>query len=123
MSLRSTANQMSLASIPRSDDQIRRLFHELHSMLRDEGKNPIEAVSILATAIVRPESIFTSMLSERSQSELSRMISGASSGDISIAFQQFISRESRNGLGQYLTPLPVADFLADLLSVHRPGSV
>jgi type I restriction enzyme M protein len=104
-------------------EALRRRFHSLHSTLRDAGLNPLEAVSLLASAIAPNGNAPDSRLTPEIQTALEDTARGATAGDLSVGFQQYIASEARNGLGQYLTPLPVADLIANLVSQSRPRSV
>jgi enamine deaminase RidA (YjgF/YER057c/UK114 family) len=67
---------------------------------------------------------FESEISDVLTNELQNLDEGTSqSGDradlVAIVFQEIFAAEARNGLGQYLTPLPVADMMAKIVSAAR----
>ena len=84
---------------------IRRRFHEYHSRMRNEGLGPVEAVTLLADQLVAAI-----------ESGEIKVEEGSSTADwLSLAFQEFIADDSRATFGQYLTPMPVAQHLTELL--------
>src|SRR5690242_11335194 len=88
---------------------VRRELDALHDEYRNAGINPVESLTALACRI-----------RERSetQSQESRdpdLLAEHPTGDLlSLIYQEFLASEARNGLGQYLTPLPVAQFVAQV---------
>ncbi len=104
-------------------DVLRRRFQALHSSLRDSGHNPLEAVTLLADTLAPNGHPRDGRLSSELDEALRLVASDSTAGSVSVAFQQFIASEARNGLGQYLTPLPVAELIADITSEAHPGSI
>ncbi len=104
-------------------DVLRRRFQALHSSLRDSGHNPLEAVSLLADTLAPNGHPRDARLSLELDEALRLVASDSTAGSVSVAFQQFIVSEARNGLGQYLTPLPVAELIADVTADAKPGSI
>ena len=104
-------------------DVLRRRFQALHSSLRDSGHNPLEAVSLLADTLAPNGHLRDARLSSELDEALRLAAGDSTAGSVSIAFQQFIASEARNGLGQYLTPLPVAELIADITADAKPGSI
>ena len=104
-------------------DVLRRRFQALHSSLRDSGHNPLEAVSLLADTLAPNGHPRDARLSLELDEALRLVASDSTAGSVSVAFQQFIASEARNGLGQYLTPLPVAELIADVTADLKPGSI
>lgn len=84
----------------------RRRLAMLHDELRGGGLNPIEALSWLADRLAT--------LPELLQLDPTADV-------VSMVYQEFLVAEARNGLGQYLTPLPVADLLAQVLVAAQPS--
>ena len=100
-------------------DFVRRRLSQLHDSLRNEGHNPVEAVALLASVLQGQGEMSGDRLAASHQLLHSLMQDVDANGSLlSIAFQEFLIAESRNGLGQYLTPLPVADFVADVLPIN-----
>lgn len=95
---------------------VRRQLSRLHDALRAEGHNPLEAAHLLAAALSNPAEIRSDLrevcIDLRSQAADSELLA--------IGFQEFITSEARNGLGQYLTPPHVCDFMAELLARDHP---
>lgn len=104
-------------------DLYRRRFQALHSALRDEGHNPVEAMSLLAAAVGKDGHIDDGRLAPNLQMSLSGLATDTDSAAVSVAFQQFMTSEARNGLGQYLTPAPVAELIAAVVAMTEPSSV
>jgi type I restriction enzyme M protein len=102
---------------------LRRRFHTLHSSLRDEGHNPLEAVSLLAETLAPNGHKSDARLSGAVMAALEAVASESTAGSLSVAFQQFMVSEARNGLGQYLTPPPVAEFIASFAVEGKPATV
>ncbi len=103
-------------------EALRRQFHSLHSSLRDEGHNPLEAVSLLANALAPNGHAPETSPSLDLRAALVRL-GGPTSAGVSVAFQQFMVSEARNGLGQYLTPLPVAELIGTVVAREKPRTV
>jgi len=102
---------------------VRRRFGRIHDELRNAGKNPIEAVELIANLFVATGDERERLLQElspRASHEAALVIQEASAaaGNGAIAFQELLVSESRNGLGQYLTPLPVAQLIAQVVTPH-----
>jgi len=81
--------------------QRRRRLKEIHDQLRDRGLNPLEAVPLAIQEVVDGNNRLRPEFADTPRSEL-----------ISDLVQEFLISDARFGLGQYLTPYPVADFLA-----------
>jgi SAM-dependent methyltransferase len=96
----------------------RRRLGAVHDELRNAGLNPIEALTEVAATLTGrlkvegnsrlPASAIGRLLVLRDV-----VVDGALLANL---YQEFLLSEARNGLGQYLTPLPVADFVADVAS-------
>jgi len=99
-------SQAQLAAVSRGDTAtLRRQLSALHSDLRAQGCNPLQAVRELASLLAGDSPL---------------------AGDVSslawAAFQEFLSTDLRSAFGQYLTPPAVARHAADLLGDLRPGA-
>lgn len=102
-----------------SEHEHRRAFAKLHSELRNQGLNPIEALSVVAKAVAgEPDNAYVDF-------ESLKFLTALSPDSIAAAFQTFLSDDLRNAFGQYLTPKPVADHVAQLVSksIKRGGKV
>lgn len=84
----------------------RRHLTRIHNDLRSQGLNPIEALDELALR-----------LSEVATHDGLPGIEDSPADLISLVYQEILAPGARNGLGQYLTPLPVADMMAHVVSV------
>lgn len=109
--------------VPLDVEHLRRNFQSLHSSLRDEGHNPLDAMSLLAEALAPNGRQPDPRLSAEAQAMLAAVAPETTAGSLSVAFQQFMVSEARNGLGQYLTPPPVADFIAAFAAEDKPSIV
>lgn len=102
---------------------LRKRISLLHASLRNEGHNPLEAVALVASTLESGEgrATATAGLATGSRYHLDALLSDIEldGSVLSIAFQEFLMAEARNGLGQYLTPLPVADFIARAIASHE----
>ena len=95
--------------------EIRRKLKHLHDELRNRGMNPLEALAEL----------------RRRLPDLAKPIidgpvpfDGDTADLVAIVYQEVLAAEARNGLGQYLTPLPVAELLATVLAeLAKPSRV
>ena len=99
-------SQAQLAAVSRGDTAtLRRQLSALHSDLRAQGCNPLQAVRELASLLAGDSPL---------------------AGDVPslawAAFQEFLSTDLRSAFGQYLTPPAVARHAADLLGSLRPGA-
>ena len=85
----------------------RRRLKRIHNDLRNRGLNPVEALAELRDR-----------LEEMTQDDddLTLGLDGDAADLVAIVYQEVLAAEARNGLGQYLTPLPVADLLASVVS-------
>lgn len=90
---------------------VRRRLAALHSDLRNEGKNPLEALRELADRL------------SAETRDLDLFSSRAPSTYTALAFQEFISDDSRSVFGQYLTPKVVADHVAALVSPNAKSGL
>ena len=101
--------------------QARGLMRTIHNQLRDRGLTPLEAAVTTANALA---------------GDVDPRINGALAGALEAAvptlhdggplltllYQEFLVPEARSGLGQYLTPLPVADLVADIVAENGPSA-
>ncbi len=88
----------------------RRRLAAMHRDFRNAGLNPVEAISELSRRIASWEGGALDYQSELLPASLSP-------GDLlALVYQEFLVSEARNGLGQYLTPLPVAEMIAQICS-------
>ena len=93
--------------------ELRLALRRIHNDLRNRGMNPLEAVQAVG-AMARDGD-----LAQHIEPEL-----WSSDSDVLAAlFQEFVASEARNGLGQYLTPLPVADLVAHVVAEASDGGV
>lgn len=83
----------------------RRRLTRIHNDLRNRGLNPIEALDELGCR-----------LSEIAIHEGLPGIEDSPADLVSLVYQEILAPGARNGLGQYLTPLPVADMMAHVVS-------
>lgn len=92
----------------------RRSLQRLHDALRDEGFDPVGAVRVVARLLTHDQEAL-GLASERVRTlakDAARRT--GPSGAIWLAFQQFLSAQARYGLGQYLTPPPVAELMREV---------
>ena len=87
--------------------EVRKRVTQLHDELRGEGLNPIEALALLG---VRLEELKDLMGLIEHPADL-----------VSSIYQEILTPEARNGLGQYLTPLPVATMMATVANKLSAG--
>lgn len=102
-----------------SEHELRKAFAKLHSELRNLGLNPIEALSVVAKAVAgEPDNAYVDL-------ESLKFLTSLNADSIASAFQTFLSDDLRNAFGQYLTPKPVADHVAQLVakSIKEGGKV
>ena len=85
----------------------RRRLKRIHNDLRNRGLNPVEALTELGDRLQE--------LTEESD-DLTLGLDGDAADLVAIVYQEVLAAEARNGLGQYLTPLAVADLLASVVS-------
>lgn len=96
--------------IDASEFELRKEFGRLHSRLRDLGLNPIEALSVVSSAISgEPDNTYIDM-------ESMEFLSNVSPMSVAAAFQTFLTDDLRTAFGQYLTPQPVAEHVASLVA-------
>ena len=104
---------------------LRRRFHILHSALRNEGYHPLEASVLISSALERHKlgTGNPSSLPDKMKGKIEAFLLGleTNGAELSVAFQEFLESQSRNGLGQYLTPLPVADMIAAVVARECVG--
>ena len=101
--------------------QLRRTLVALHNELRNDGFTPMEAAHAAARSLAGDP---CPSFSESAQDHL-RSATGAATNPASLLallYQEFLVAEARSGLGQYLTPLPVADLIANVLHDRIPTS-
>lgn len=94
---------------------IQNLLSTLHNELRDRGFAPLEAAELVAYGLVGevdPRLYDTSLDQLRSLAERSNDRGSL----LTLLYQEFLVAEARSGLGQYLTPIPVADLIAKVLA-------
>jgi hypothetical protein len=91
----------------------KRFLAKLHTNLRNQGFNPIEAVSQAIDQIIN----------EKNSGKPTDLLDIAHADLLAQVVQEFLISESRNGLGQYLTPLPVADLLATLVRSKKRSPI
>ncbi len=94
----------------------RRRLGAVHDVLRNAGLNPIEALTQVAAALtgrleVERNARLPASAIERLLALRDVVVDGALLANL---YQEFLLSEARNGLGQYLTPLPVAELVADV---------
>ena len=80
----------------------RRRLTQIHSELRNQGLNPIEALNELSTRLDELTSLDGPLGFVAQPADL-----------VALVYQEILAPNARNGLGQYLTPLPVADMMAE----------
>lgn len=106
---------------------LRRRFHVLHSALRNEGYHPLEASVLLASVLEshKRDAHASIELPERLKVKIEAFLAqlATNGAELSVAFQEFLGSQSRNGLGEYLTPLPVADLMATIAARESPTDV
>jgi type I restriction enzyme M protein len=101
--------------------ELRRLFGGIHDRLRNEGRNPVEAIALLASSLASDDG--------DNPAGGARTLLGSVPVDsicghaASVAFQELLAEDARHGLGQYLTPLPVADLIAVVSAQKQPRTV
>ena len=101
--------------------QLRRTLAALHDELRNDGFTPIEAAQAAVRGLAGDSNLG---LSPSVQSNL-RAVAGTGADPVSLLallYQEFLVAEARSGLGQYLTPLPVADLIAKVLRTRSRSS-
>lgn len=86
--------------------ELRLALRRIHNNLRNRGLNPLEAVQRVG-AMARDGELVEYLDNNLWTSE---------SDLLAALFQEFIASEARNGLGQYLTPMPVADLIATVVA-------
>lgn len=91
--------------------QMRSALRRIHNDLRNRGMNPLEAVQAVG-AMARDGALAQYIEPDLWTSE---------SDVLAAVFQEFIASEARNGLGQYLTPLPVADLISRVVADAAAG--
>lgn len=87
---------------------VKRRLHEIHNDLRNQGLNPLESIPKALAQVVKIDGTIRAPFL------------GVERGDLfSMVVQEFLLADARFGLGQYLTPVPVAKFLAALVTSKR----
>lgn len=87
---------------------VKRRLHEIHNDLRNQGLNPLESIPKALAQVVKTDG------------KIRSPFLGVDRGDLfSMVVQEFLLADARFGLGQYLTPVPVARFLAALVTSDR----
>lgn len=101
--------------VPLDVGQLKRELRAIHSLLRDQGRNPLESVRDMAV-----------LLAERGESAKSLLgrCDEAPSDLLAQAFQTIINDDLRSSFGQYLTPPPVSQHVAALVGsyAYKPSS-
>ena len=82
----------------------RKRLTQIHNELRNRGLNPIEALDELSER-----------LGELASLDGRLRFVGQPADLVSLVYQEVLAPNARNGLGQYLTPLPVADMIAQVV--------
>jgi len=102
-----------------SEFAMRNEFGRIHSKLRDLGLNPIEALSVVSNAIAGEQN--HAYIDKKSM----EFLSNTSPKAVAAAFQTFLTDDLRTSFGQYLTPQPVAEHVAALVSdeIEKGGKV
>lgn len=91
----------------------RRHLKRIHDDLRNQGLNPLEALSQLSS---RLEELGDDPGVAGAESDVVDLVS--------TVYQEILEPGARNGLGQYLTPISVADLMAEVVcELGRPGDV
>jgi hypothetical protein len=85
--------------------ELRLALRRIHNDLRNRGMNPLEAV----------QAVGAMALDGRLSQYVTADLWTSESDVLAALFQEFVASEARNGLGQYLTPLPVADLIAQVV--------
>lgn len=98
----------------------RRQLAAIHNELRNAGLNPIEALTCVASVLSNELTTLDKyrLPSSTRQRLLVLRSEWADSGLLANLYQEFLLGEARNGLGQYLTPLPVAEFVAKIATTR-----
>ncbi len=93
-----------------------RQLREIHSSLRDQGRNPLESIRDLAHIL---------KVRSGSASAVLGRFDEAPSALLAQAFQTIINDDLRSAFGQYLTPPPVSSHVAALMAdlVESPESI
>ncbi|HLF42920.1 MAG TPA: N-6 DNA methylase [Acidimicrobiia bacterium] len=94
----------------------------LHRKLRNEGYNPLEAIGVVAKYLQwRTDGEQPSGIADRVLESLHSTLDDVEidAGFLAVLHQDFLLPEARNGLGQYLTPMPVASLIASIIATRR----
>jgi N-6 DNA Methylase len=103
---------------------LRRRLGAVHDQLRNAGLNPVEALTCVAAFLTGRPHRDGRRLPDEAISSLAALRGVAADGSLpATLYQEFLGSEARGGLGQYLTPLPVADFVAQIAAGLVPGGV
>lgn len=93
---------------------LRRRLQRLHDALRDEGLDPTNAVCATSGLLTRDATVLAAA-SERIRQLANEIGEGAGpSQSLWAVFQEYLSARARHGLGQYLTPPPVAELMREI---------
>lgn len=94
---------------------LRALLGTLHGELRDRGLSPMEAAEVAAAGLAGEND---ARVDGTSMNQLRALaIESPDRGPLlALLYQEFLVAEARSGLGQYLTPMPVADLIAETLA-------
>jgi len=98
--------------------EIRRRFAALSDELRNQGLNSLEAVGVVASLLsdgTRLETLGSLSIPGSRIAENLLSDERLDAGTVAVAFQEFVTSQARYGLGQYLTPLPVAQLIATVV--------
>lgn len=99
----------------------RKILSSLHNDLRDQGFSPLEAATFVAHGLTDEADDYVDASIFRELKGLVDNFDGSSSF-LATMYQEFLVAEARSGLGQYLTPIPVADLISEFLSDVVPAS-
>lgn len=95
---------------------LRRALSKAHDDLRSSGFGPLEAATAVARALSGETG--TSPADARAVQALGGM--SVTGNLLAVVYQEFLAGESRSGLGQFLTPLEVSEFIAARLRREAP---
>ena len=94
------------------------LMRRLRGDLRDRGIGPLQAAELAARGLAGDDDprLDAALIAELRACAAAGGDNGGDDGSLpGLLYQEFLEPEARSGLGQYLTPLPVADLIADVV--------
>lgn len=107
--------------------KVRKQFATLNNHLRNVGMNPLEAIKTVAALLAGSEPSQTTLRELPPQARESAQFllheERVDGSAIAIAFQEFLLSEARHGLGQYLTPAPVAEMIATIVGTRSGDGI